>query len=93
MAAISTAAWADATGDSPAVIVMRAIERGDLEPTADVELVLFTAAGAVLHRLFVERAPADAQWIERLLALLLDGVGARRAVGRSRTRRTRSRPS
>lgn len=68
---ISTDAWAEAAGESPAVIVMRAVERGELDPSTDVELLLFTAAGAVLHRLFVERAKADAEWLERLLALLL----------------------
>ncbi len=67
----SAAAWANAAGDSPAVIITRAIERGELQPTADVEMILFTAAGAVLHRLFVERARADEAWVERLVSLLL----------------------
>jgi hypothetical protein len=76
--ALSASAWADAAGESPAAIVARAIERGELAPTADVELMLFTAAGAVLHRRVVERAPADAAWIDRLVTLLLDGAGAPR---------------
>lgn len=68
---LSTDAWAEAAGESPSVIVMRAVERGELAPDIDVEMLLFTAAGAVLHRVFVERAKADAQWLERLLTLLL----------------------
>ncbi len=76
---LSTSAWAEAAGDSPAVIITRAIKRGELKPTADVELMLFTAAGAVIHRLFVERAEADEAWVDRLLALLLGGVGVRPA--------------
>lgn len=76
--ALATSAWGEAAGEAPQVIVQRAIERGELAPTADVELLLFSAAGAVLHRLFVERGPADAAWTKRLISLLLEGVRARR---------------
>jgi AcrR family transcriptional regulator len=78
--AVAATAWADAAGTSPMELVARAIARGELAPTTDVELLLFTAAGAVLHRVFVERAPADAAWVERLLDLLLGGVRARRGA-------------
>lgn len=75
---LATSTWSEATGSGPEVVVTRAIARGELRPDADLELLLFTAAGAVLHRVLVERAPADAEWSARLSRLLLTGVGAAR---------------
>jgi AcrR family transcriptional regulator len=91
LSSLAKEAWAEAAGEAPQLIVKRAIERGELAPTADVEMLLFTAAGAVLHRVFVERGPADAAWTRRLISLLLEGVSAnpRKVSGRRRA----SRPS
>jgi AcrR family transcriptional regulator len=89
--ALARSAWQQAAGESPLAIGARAVARGELSPSADFELFMFAAAGAVLHRLFVERAAADEAWVERLLALLLPGVTARPGAGLPSSARGRSR--
>ena len=72
--ALAQSMWQDAGGALPRVIIERAIARGELPPEADVELLLFTLAGALLHRVFVERGEVDAHYLERLLRLLTLGA-------------------
>lgn len=67
-------AWSDAPGAGPVDVVMRAVSRGELSPKADVELLLFTVAGAILHRRFVEQAECDDAWAARVARLVLRGV-------------------
>ncbi|GHA74194.1 TetR/AcrR family transcriptional regulator [Streptomyces termitum] len=66
----------------------RAQERGELpserEPlTADAidDLIFDVVAGAVVHRALVSAEPVDAQWVARLSALLVGGLGAVAALG------------
>jgi AcrR family transcriptional regulator len=61
------------TAAAPRLVLRRAIERGELRPDADLNLLLHTIGGAVLHRLFVERKTADARWARRLVWLLVEG--------------------
>ncbi len=72
--AIAQRGWQKAQGDLPHKIVQRAIDRGELSAQADVELMLFTLAGALLHRVFVERAPVDGPYVSRLVRLVTHGV-------------------
>jgi AcrR family transcriptional regulator len=69
--------WQEAGGDLPRVVVERAIARGELSPGADVELLLFTIAGALLHRIFIEREATDPAWRERLAQLVIHGASPR----------------
>lgn len=62
---------------APRVVFQRAIARGELRADADIDLLLHTLGGAVMHRVFVERAGADAAWVRRLTRLLCAGVNAR----------------
>jgi AcrR family transcriptional regulator len=73
---LAASMWADA-GDVPRVIVERAIARGELPKTADVELLLFTLAGALMHRVFVEHAPVDDAYLARLVRLVTFGAAGR----------------
>jgi len=70
--------WADA-GAVPRAVVERAVARGELRADADVELLLFTLAGALLHRVFVERAPVDEPYLARVTRLLLHGAAPQSA--------------
>jgi AcrR family transcriptional regulator len=81
-AALQARLW-DGPVDGPRLVVQRAIARGELRADVDAELLLFTVAGAVIHRLFVEGRPADAPWARRLVTLLAEGTGPRR-VGSAR---------
>lgn len=63
---------------APRLVLERAIERGELRPDADLDLLLHTIGGAVLHRVFVERRSADARWARRLIRLLAEGATPRR---------------
>jgi AcrR family transcriptional regulator len=68
----------------PRAVINRAIRRGEAPVNAEVDLVLFTLVGALLHRVFVEQAAVSGSFIERLVDLLLYGM----ARGRSKARPT-----
>jgi len=75
---LARAMWRTPTRVAPRRVLERAIERGEVRPDADMDLLLHTLAGAVLHRAFVERKSADARWARRLIRLLIDGVTVHR---------------
>ena len=72
--AMAASMWQEAGGDLPRIVIERAMKRGELPADADMQLLLFTLAGAVLHRVFVERAEADEAFVERLVNLVLYGA-------------------
>lgn len=72
---LATSMWQEAGGDLPRVVIERAVRRGELPENADFELLLFTLAGAILHRVFVERRHVDDDFAMRLVNLVLDGAG------------------
>ncbi|MGH8861804.1 MAG: TetR/AcrR family transcriptional regulator [Jatrophihabitantaceae bacterium] len=55
-------------------IVRRAVERGELPPDLDVELLLDVYAGAVFYRQVVSGVPVTDNLAEQLVGLLLDGA-------------------
>lgn len=59
---------------APTVIFARAVERGELSADADVTMALGVIAGALTHRVFVERAPVTPAFAERLVRLVADGL-------------------
>ena len=58
----------------PWVVLARAAKRGELRAGADHALVLFTVAGAILHRVFVEQGSVTPDFIEQLVDLVLKGA-------------------
>lgn len=72
--AMAASMWQEAGGEIPGHIIERAVLRGELPAGADVELLLFTLAGALLHRVFIERADADEAFAGRLVDLVLYGA-------------------
>ncbi|MBS2031124.1 MAG: TetR/AcrR family transcriptional regulator [Deltaproteobacteria bacterium] len=72
---LSRTMWGGTARTAPRRVLERAVSRGELRRDADLDLLLFTVAGAVLHRCFVERRPADRHWAHGLVRLLAQGVG------------------
>jgi AcrR family transcriptional regulator len=70
----------------PRAALLRAVECGELAESVDPKLVLFTIAGAIVHRAFIEQAKITAGFIEDVVDLVLHGASR---AGASRTRRAR----
>lgn len=58
----------------PAAIFDRAQSRGELPAGADVPMALTVMAGAMSHRIFVERQSLDGDFLPRLVGLVVDGL-------------------
>jgi AcrR family transcriptional regulator len=70
---LASSAYAEAGKNSPWVVLERAVSRGELRSAIDPSLLLFTIAGAIMHRVFVERRDVPRAFIEQLIDLLLNG--------------------
>jgi AcrR family transcriptional regulator len=57
-------------------VLRRAIDRGELRPDIDVDLVIDALGGAVTFRLLQGHAPLTTRFTTALVALLLSGCGA-----------------
>jgi AcrR family transcriptional regulator len=75
-AQLARSMWRGSAENAPRRVLERAVARGELRREVDLDRLLFTIAGAVLHRTFVEKAPADRRWARGLVRLLLDGARA-----------------
>ncbi len=71
-------AYSEAGKQGPWVVLSRALERGELDATTDPSLMLFTIAGAILHRVFVEQRDASNEFLARVVDLVLLGAAATR---------------
>lgn len=58
----------------PATLLAQSQARGEIADNADIQLLLSTVAGAVMHRVFVERAVLSTDYLERLINLVLHGA-------------------
>jgi AcrR family transcriptional regulator len=76
--ALATMTYAEAGSQGPWIVLRRAVERGELNGDSDPSLMLFTIAGAIMHRVFVERQPAPDDFLERVVNLVLLGAAAQR---------------
>lgn len=60
--------------DAPA-LVRRAVDRGEWDVArADPQAVIAMLVGAVMHRVMLERSPADAAWVGTIVTVLTAGV-------------------
>jgi AcrR family transcriptional regulator len=75
--ALAGTAYAQAGKNSPWVVLQRAIVRGELKSTIDPSLLLFTIAGAIMHRVFVERRVVPNDYVEQLVDLVLAGAATK----------------
>lgn len=53
--------WGAPAPAAPRLVLERAVERRELHPGADLDLLLHTIGGAVLQPIFVERKSVDAR--------------------------------
>jgi AcrR family transcriptional regulator len=58
----------------PFLVLQRAIERGELKTEIDPAMVLFTVAGAIIHRVFVEHGVASNDYLSKVVDLILLGA-------------------
>jgi AcrR family transcriptional regulator len=81
------AEFADRRREGTRLVLRRAIERGQLRPDTDVDLVIDALGGAVTFRLLQGHAPLTARFVDALVTLLLSGCGqphtARKRRGRA----------
>lgn len=75
---------------SPRKIVAAAEARGEIAPGADACLLFDVLAAALNRRLFLERTPADEDYLQRLVDLLLHGALAPNHRGKPPRGRTRA---
>ena len=87
------AEFADRRREGTRLVLRRAIERGQLRPDTDVDLVIDALGGAVTFRLLQGHAPLTARFTDALVTLLLSGCGqpprATRRGGRASSQRRR----
>jgi AcrR family transcriptional regulator len=76
--ALAQAAYGEAGRHGPWVLLARAVKRGELRSGLDPSLVLFTIAGAILHRVFVEQRKATEEFLGQLVDLVLSGAALER---------------
>jgi AcrR family transcriptional regulator len=76
--ALATMTYAEAGKQGPWIVLKRAMERGELNGKTDPSLMLFTMAGAIMHRVFVERQNASDQFLEQVVDLVMLGAAATR---------------
>jgi AcrR family transcriptional regulator len=76
--ALGDMAYREANGVGPWAVVQRAQERGDFNKNVDPSLVLFTIAGAMLHRVFVEKRDVPEALLGQVVDLVLGGAGAKK---------------
>jgi hypothetical protein len=64
---------------APLQVIARAMQRGELKAGTDPALLLFTLAGTVIHRVFVEQGDASVEFVNDAVDLVLYGASAVRA--------------
>ena len=69
------AEFADRRREVTRLVLRRAIERGELRPETDVDLVIDALGGAVTFRLLQGHAPITKTFTDALVTLLLSGCG------------------
>jgi AcrR family transcriptional regulator len=76
--ALANAAYSEAGKHGPWIVIQRAIERGELNGNVDPSLMLFTIAGAIMHRVFVEHKDAPDEFLKQVVDLVLFGAASKR---------------
>ncbi len=71
---LALAAYGKPGEQGPWLAINRAKQRGELKRPLDPSLLLFTIAGAIMHRVLVEQRDASPAFLEQLIDLVLLGV-------------------
>jgi AcrR family transcriptional regulator len=75
--ALANTAYGEAGKHGPWIVIQRAVERRELNNQLDPSLVLFTIAGAIMHRVFVENRDATDDYLNQLVDLALFGAASK----------------
>jgi AcrR family transcriptional regulator len=78
--ALANAAYSEAGKHGPWIVIQNAMQRGELSVNADPSLMLFTIAGAIMHRVFVEHRDAPESFLKQVVDLVLFGAAAKSAT-------------
>lgn len=70
-------AYGDTAKHGPWLILSRAEKRGDLKDGLEPSLILFAIAGAIIHRLFIEKRESNEEFLTQLVDLVLSGAVAK----------------
>jgi AcrR family transcriptional regulator len=76
--ALANAAYSEAGKHGPWIVIQRAMQRGELSVNADPSLMLFAIAGAIMHRVFVERRDTSDEFLKQIVDLVLYGAAEKR---------------
>jgi AcrR family transcriptional regulator len=76
--ALANAAYSEAGKHGPWIVIQRAVERGELSLQLDPSLILFTIAGAIMHRVFVENRNVSDEFLNQVVDLVLFGAASKR---------------
>jgi AcrR family transcriptional regulator len=76
--ALASAAYSEAGKHGPWIVIQNAMQRGELIANADPSLMLFTIAGAVMHRVFVEHRDTPEEFLIQVVDLVLYGAAVKR---------------
>jgi AcrR family transcriptional regulator len=76
--ALANTAYSEAGKHGPWIVIKRATERGELSGDVDPALMLFTVAGAIMHRVFVEQRDAPDEFLEQVVDVVLFGAAFKR---------------
>jgi AcrR family transcriptional regulator len=76
--ALANAAYSEADKHGPWIVIQRAMQRGELSSLADPSLMLFTIAGAIMHRVFVEQRDTSEEFLKQIVELVLYGAAVQR---------------
>lgn len=74
---------------TPKWMIQAAIERGEIAPDCDGEVLLGALGATIHHRAVILRRPVDEAFLQQLVTMLLDGVLTPKARMRRRFRRER----
>jgi AcrR family transcriptional regulator len=76
MRALANMTYQESGRSGPFEVMARAMQRGELKNGVDPSLLLFTIAGAIMHRVFVEQRRATDAFINQLVDMVLNGASA-----------------
>jgi AcrR family transcriptional regulator len=85
--ALANAAYSEAGKQGPWIVIKHAMQRSEIAPHVNPSHILFTIAGAIMHRVFVEHTEPSKQYLEQIVDLVL--YGASNGAAKAATKRAR----
>lgn len=77
--AIAISAYGDVSRRAAWIAMDAAVRRGELKPRLEASTVLFTLAGALIHRIWVEKAAANETFVAAVVDLVLTGAAVQQS--------------